>query len=192
MTYRTDSTNSSCPSYLCANAYRRIASILNSTLQLGKAEKAADDGIAIMEELLEEDPNNREHKAALASLLHRRRGMGFRSVKKRLADAEREAAILEELVEAGSTDYLPQLNKVHGDMVAYLGNDVAQAEAYLQKSMRIAEEHGFSLPPRFLCRLANINQRKGNFDEAEKYYRRGIEGLRPLDDRYTPFPNRPR
>ena len=161
-----------------ALAYARISGILNLTGQPEEAEKAIKQGISILEELREANPDDKDHKVRLSELLFSRVHHWIRPRKERLKDAERALALREELVEPGSNEHIDRVGLLHLKVADLLAEDSPHVREHIADSIRIPEEHGVTPHWDSYIRLAQRAEKKGDFAEAEKNYRLGIEGCR--------------
>ena len=166
-----------------AVAYRRISGILRLTAQPERAEKALDQGISILEELLEANPDDKDHKLRLAELLCSRLHLWDRSRGENLKDAQRALAIHEELVEPGSNDNILTLGRLHLKVAGLLPEDSPLVDKHTAAMIRIPEEHGITPDPGSYFWIAHRSKKKGDFTEAEKNYRLGVEGYRRAADK---------
>ncbi|HUG66163.1 MAG TPA: serine/threonine-protein kinase, partial [Pirellulaceae bacterium] len=159
-----------------ALAYGRISDILSLTGQSEEAEATVNHGIAILEELLKADPNDREHKRRLAELLFTRFHLSIRSQAENLADAERALLLWQELAKSGSNEHIGALGLASYKAAALLPEDSLRAAELVAESIRVPEEHELTPHPASYEWLAARAKKTGGFAEAEMNYRRAIEG----------------
>ncbi len=156
-------------------AYRRITEILSLAGQSEEAEKAVNQGIVILEELLKENPKNGDHKSGLADLLFRRVHLSTRSQTEKLVDAERALLLWQGLVEAGINKHVGSVGLMHLKVAHLLPQDSPRVDQQITESIRIPESHGLTPHWDSYLTLAHRAEKSRDWDKAKKNYRRGIE-----------------
>ncbi|MCP4510084.1 MAG: hypothetical protein GY826_27230, partial [Fuerstiella sp.] len=159
-----------------ALAYGRMSNILDLTGRSEEAETAINQGIALLEERLKTHPNNRSYRKSLAKLLFRRIHLDGRTQTKQLADAGRMLPIYQQLLRTPSNQFVAAVGLARLKIAERLPEDSARAMELIAESIRLPGEHGLSPHPASYIWLAEHAERHGDFPEAEKNYRRGIEG----------------
>ncbi len=163
-----------------AIAYGRIASILRLSRQLEESLIAINQGVSILEELLEASPGDRGLKLQLSNLLFNRLHlMQVRPREERLKDAQKALALREELVEPGSNKHIYMVSLLHLKVAHFLPEDSPHIDEHISDSIRVAEEHGIAPHIESYILLATRAARKGDTAVAERNYRRAIDRARP-------------
>ena len=127
-----------------ALAYGRISDILRMTDQHERAEPAINQGILILDELLEDNPDDRSCKLRLSKLLAKRSNLAIRPRAAGLKDANRALALGEELVESGSNADIGWVGLLHLKVADLLPKDSPQIDEHIADAIRIPEEHGIA------------------------------------------------
>ena len=163
-----------------ALAYKRISHILQVSHQHEEALTALNQGIAILEELLQASPGDKGLKLQLSKLLSFRVHLAqTRTREERLKDAQRALTLYEELVESGSHEHIGAVALLHVSVAHLLPEDSPRAVEHLADSIRIPEQNGLTPHSGSYIELAKRAEKKGDYAEAEENYRRGIELTRP-------------
>ncbi len=158
-----------------ALAYGRIGDILGLTGQPEDAQKAINQGISMMEELLAADSENKDRKLRLSQLLFQRLHLTTRQRGERLKDAERALALRKELMDASSNLHVAAVGLLHLKVAVLLPEHSPQADEHLAASIRIPEQHGLTPHWGSYIEIAKRAEKSRDFAEAEENYRRGIE-----------------
>ena len=165
-----------------ALAYGQISDILGMTGQNQDAETALNQGVTILDDLLEANRDDEDHKLCLAELLFKRLHLLIRPRQARLNDAERALKLRQELVESQGDGNVSMLGLLHLKVADLLPEGSPRTEQHIADSIRIPEKHGLSPHWDSYIRLAQRAEAKGDLAEAGKHYRRGIDALRRSAD----------
>lgn len=163
-----------------ALAHYQIALIHDGAGEYAAVQEQIDKSIRDLEQLIRENPDDLQFQLSLTQPLFSRMHSRTASLEEHVADAERCLEITEKCTTAGLVDDPYQLALLYWKAAEWLPPNSQRAREMVQKSIHISTSRGLDPVPSTQLWMAERARQSGNFEEAMKFQRRGIELLEKL------------